>query len=69
MSKSISTQLKKIGKRIAAIRKQKQLTQAELAENVGCHKKTIENIEAGCGGRISHYLSIKQELNIDELFI
>lgn len=69
MSKSIAIKLRSLGRKIASIRKAKNMTQKELAECVGCNKKTIENIEAGGGGRIHHYMAIKQELNTDELFI
>ena len=46
----------KIGKFIAELRKEKQLTQEQLAEKLGVNNRTISRWENGNQSLIYHYL-------------
>jgi len=60
----------KIGKRIKLARKDRKISQFELAKKVDCTNVTILNIESGKANcNIETLIKIKQELNINELFI
>jgi transcriptional regulator with XRE-family HTH domain len=52
-----------IGRRIAARRLEPQLTQAEVAEQAGVAKRTLERIEAGQSAQISSIIRILRVLD------
>ncbi len=56
--------LKEIGKRIAAARLGLSLTQADLAEQAGLSKRTIERIEAGASAQLSSLVRILRVLQL-----
>jgi transcriptional regulator with XRE-family HTH domain len=53
------------GKKIAGIRKQHQLTQAQLADLAGVHLDTVSALEAGRPPTMSTVLRICHALGID----
>lgn len=55
-----------IGKRIARCRLDRQLTQADLAEQAGVSKRTVERIEAG--GSSAQMLTVIRILRVLDLF-
>ncbi|MBI5556411.1 MAG: helix-turn-helix transcriptional regulator [Deltaproteobacteria bacterium] len=56
--------LAEIGKRIARCRLDRQLTQADMAEQAGVSKRTVERIEAGASAQISTIIRILRALNL-----
>ena len=64
MSKSVKKQLKELGNRIKYLRRQKKITQVELASKVNLDVKTIKRIEAGKNDTgITNVLNILEGLN------
>lgn len=63
--------LTEIGARITRRRLDRQLTQAELAEQAGVAKRTVERIEAGASAQMSSMIRIYRVLgllsNLDKL--
>jgi transcriptional regulator with XRE-family HTH domain len=60
--------LEEIGRRITRHRLAKQLTQAQLAEQAGIGKRTLERIEAGADTQLSTLLRILRVLGLLEGF-
>lgn len=58
------TILAELGERIAQRRLQRQLTQAELAEQAGVSKRTVERIEAGATTQLSTLIRILRVLQL-----
>lgn len=67
MNKEIKAALKTTGRAISDARQLKGLSMEDLADQIGCHRKTIQNIEAGLGGRIQTYIQIKKILEVEIL--
>lgn len=55
-----------LGERIARYRIEADLTQAELAEQAGIGKRTVERIEAGLGVELVTFIRVLRTLNILE---
>jgi transcriptional regulator with XRE-family HTH domain len=58
------TILVELGKRLAQRRLERQLTQAELAEQAGVSKRTVERIEAGATTQLSTLIRILRVLQL-----
>lgn len=58
--------LVEIGKRIARCRLDHQLTQADVAEQAGVSKRTVERIEAGASAQMSTIIRILRVLDLLE---
>lgn len=56
--------LAETGKRIARCRLDHQLTQAEVAEQAGVSKRTVERVEAGASAQMSTIIRILRVLNL-----
>lgn len=56
--------LAEIGKRIARCRLDRQLTQADMAEQAGVSKRTVERIEAGASAQFSTIIRILRVLDL-----
>jgi transcriptional regulator with XRE-family HTH domain len=56
--------LAELGNRVARRRLDLQLTQAELAEQAGIAKRTVERIEAGCSAQTSSMVRILRVLDL-----
>ena len=56
--------LAEIGKRIARYRVDSQVTQAELAQQAGVSKRTIERVEAGASAQFSTIIRILRVLDL-----
>ena len=56
--------LAEIGKRIARYRIDSQMTQAELAEQAGVSKRTVERIEAGASVQFSTVIRVLRVLDL-----
>ena len=56
--------LAEIGKRIARYRIDSRMTQAELAEQAGVSKRTVERIEAGASVQFSTFIRILRVLDL-----
>ncbi|MEA3348490.1 MAG: helix-turn-helix transcriptional regulator [Pseudomonadota bacterium] len=56
--------LTETGKRIAQCRLNHQLTQAEVAEQAGVSKRTVERIEAGASAQMSTIIRILRVLDL-----
>ncbi len=57
--------LTEIGKRLARTRLEFNLTQAQLAEEAGISKRTVERLEAGTGAtRLSGFIRVCRMLNV-----
>jgi transcriptional regulator with XRE-family HTH domain len=61
---SDGTVLDELGGRMARCRLDLQLTQAELAEQAGVSKRTVERIEAGATTQVSTLIRILRVLNL-----
>jgi len=59
-----STILEELGSRLARIRIQNNLTQADLAEKAGISKPTLERIEAGRDAQVSSLIRILRALDM-----
>lgn len=57
-----------LGERIARLRIDSDLTQAELAERAGIGKRTLERVEAGRGAELVNLIRILRSLNALEGF-
>ncbi len=58
------TILAEFGARIARCRLEMQLTQADLAEQAGVAKRTVERIESGASAQMSSMIRIFRVLNL-----
>lgn len=58
--------LKEIGGRIAAIRLNRNLTQAELADEAGVSKRTVERLESGHSVQIANLIRLFRSLGLLE---
>ena len=58
------TVLKELGKRLERRRLDHQLTQANVAEQAGVSKRTVERIEAGSAAQTSSLIRILRVLNL-----
>ena len=56
--------LKEIGERIAQRRLDLQLSQADLAEEAGLSKRTVERMEAGESTQLSSMIRVLRALNL-----
>lgn len=56
--------LEEIGKRLAQSRIAKSLTQAELAEQAGISKRTVERIESGMSSQLTNLIRVLRVLGI-----
>lgn len=56
--------LAEIGDRLSRCRIDRQLTQAELAEQAGVSKRTVERVEAGASAQLSSMLRILRVLDL-----
>lgn len=56
--------LTEIGKRVGRRRLDRQLTQADLAEQAGVSKRTVERIEAGASAQMSSIIRILRVLDL-----
>ena len=56
--------LAEIGKRIARYRLDHQMTQADMAEQAGVSKRTVERIEAGASAQFSTIIRILRVLDL-----
>lgn len=56
--------LAELGKRIARYRVDNQVTQADLAEQAGVSKRTVERIEAGASAQMSTIIRILRVLEL-----
>ncbi len=56
--------LAETGRRIARCRLDKQLTQADMAEQAGVSKRTVERIEAGASAQMSTIIRILRVLDL-----
>ncbi|MFM8276183.1 MAG: helix-turn-helix transcriptional regulator [Cyanobium sp.] len=64
---SDETLLHEIGKRIARLRLERNLSQAQLAEQAGISKRTLERLEAGgAATQLSLFLRVLRELDLLE---
>ena len=58
------TILKEIGERISTIRLNQNLTQADLAEEAGVSKRTVERLEAGDSVQITNLIRLLRSLGL-----
>ncbi len=58
--------LKEIGERIAAIRLNRNLTQADLADEAGVSKRTVERLESGHSVQIANLIRLFRSLGLLE---
>ncbi len=58
--------LRELGERVARARIESQLTQANMAEQAGVSKRTIERIEAGTSAQMSSMLRVLRALGLLE---
>jgi transcriptional regulator with XRE-family HTH domain len=59
--------LQELGSRLAALRLARNLTQAQLAQEAGVSKRTVERLEAGTvGTQLSAFLRICRVLGLQE---
>ena len=56
--------LTEIGKRIARCRLDRQVTQADMAEQAGVSKRTVERIEAGASAQFSSIIRVLRVLDL-----
>ena len=56
--------LTELGVRLATVRLEQQLSQAELAEQAGLSKRTVERIEAGRSTQLSSLIRVLRVLNL-----
>ena len=56
--------LTELGERIACCRLERQLTQANLAEQAGIAKRTVERIEAGASAQMSSMIRVFRVLDL-----
>lgn len=64
---SDETLLHEIGKRIARLRLERNLSQAQLAEQAGISKRTLERLEAGAAAtQLSLFLRVLRQLDLLE---
>jgi transcriptional regulator with XRE-family HTH domain len=64
---SDETLLHEIGKRIARLRLERNLSQAQLAEQAGISKRTLERLEAGAAAtQFSLFLRVLRQLDLLE---
>jgi len=61
---SDDTILAELGKRIARCRLELKLTQANLAEQAGVAKRTVERIEAGASAQMSSVIRVLRVLDL-----
>ena len=61
--------LNELGKRLARIRLDRNLTQAQLATQAGVSKRTVERLEAGTvGTQLSGFIRVCRALDVIERF-
>jgi len=60
------TILKEIGERISTIRLNQNLTQADLAEQAGVSKRTVERLEAGESVQITNLIRLLRSLGLQQ---
>ncbi len=60
------TILKEIGERISTIRLNQNLTQADLAEEAGVSKRTVERLEAGESVQITSLIRLLRSLGLQQ---
>jgi transcriptional regulator with XRE-family HTH domain len=60
--------LQELGQRIARLRLERNLTQAQLAEQAGISKRTLEHLEAGAAAtKLSLFLRVLRQLDLLKL--
>ena len=60
--------LRELGERLARVRLQRNLTQAELATEAGVSKRTVERIEAGGASQLVNLVRVCRALDLVESF-
>lgn len=60
--------LRELGGRLARVRLERNLTQAQLATQAGVAKRTLERIEAGGASEVSNLLRVCRALGLVERF-
>lgn len=55
--------LAEIGERLATLRLERRLTQAELAEQAGVSKRTVERLEAGASSQLTSFIRMLRVLD------
>jgi transcriptional regulator with XRE-family HTH domain len=56
--------LAEMGARLASLRLDLQLTQADLAEQAGVSKRTVERIETGASAQMSSMIRVLRQLDV-----
>ncbi len=62
------TVLAELGGRIARVRLERNFSQAQLANEAGVSKRTVERLEAGAGAQLSGFVRVCRALNLLERF-
>ena len=57
-----------LGRRINAIRKQRGITQEELAHRAGISRSAVKYLEAGRGSTLASFVKVARALELDEIF-
>ena len=57
-----------IGRRIHAIRKQRGMTQEELAQRSNISRSAVKYLEAGKGSTLASFVKVARALELDEIF-
>ncbi len=60
--------LSELGGRLARVRLDRNLTQAELAEQAGVSKRTVERLESGAATQLSGFIRVCRALGLLERF-
>ena len=60
--------LAELGERLAQIRLNRNVTQADLAEEAGVSKRTVERVEAGASTQLSNLVRVIRALGLLENF-
>jgi transcriptional regulator with XRE-family HTH domain len=60
--------LNALGTRLAKARLDRNLTQAQLAENAGVSKRTVERIEAGESAQLASFIRLCRALDLVDYF-
>lgn len=60
--------LRELGERLAKVRLERNLTQAELAQQAGVSKRTVERLEVGGATQLSSFIRLCRALDLIERF-
>jgi DNA-binding XRE family transcriptional regulator len=61
--------LQEVGEGVRSWRKQRGLSQTQLAQNIGVGRSTIVNIEDGKGINLSHFIKILKHFGKEDKFL